>query len=120
MTRNEYERLYKRQYYQAHKEQIAEYRRQYAAKHPEKRSTDWQRYYAANARKINAYYRARREKLRRETPFGAFLKRNGIPQWYAAERLGVSVGTVSNWANGITIPKEAKILAVWPDYRSDL
>lgn len=118
--RRERDRLYKRQYYRAHKEQIAEYRRQYAAKHPEKRNAEWNRYYAANAQRINGYYRARRERLRRVTPFGAFLKQRGISQWYAAEKLGVSVSTVSNWANGITVPKESKILAVWPEYGGEI
>ncbi len=110
------DRLCGQQYYQAHKERCREYHREYISKHPEKRRAYCRKFYAANAQKLTAYYRARRDRLRHETTFGAFLKRQGIPQWEAADRLGVSPATVSNWANGITVPKEGKILAVWPEY----
>lgn len=113
-------RLYGQKYYQAHKEQVRERHRAYMSKHPEKRRAYWKRAYTANTRWYKDYYRARRDRLRHETTFGAFLKQQGIRQWEAAEKLGVSPATVSNWANGITVPKESKILAVWPEYGGEI
>ena len=109
-------REYKRRYYKTHKPQMAAYRKKYMSAHPEISNAQWRRYYAKNAKKVNAYYRARRDRLRCKTPFGVFLKSNNIPQWYAAEKLGVCSSTVSNWAIGITKAKEDKIRAVWPEY----
>ena len=107
---------YNRKYYHTHKVQVKAYQRQYMAKNAEKRSAYWQKWYAANKQRFKDYQCVRRDRLRHETAFGAFLKQQGITQCQAADALCVSQGTVSNWANGITTANEDKIRAVWPEY----
>lgn len=114
-----FRRSYNKKYYQTHKEQIKASQRKYVAKNAEKQRAYMKKYYEENKQRIKDSKRARRDRLRRETAFGAFLKQQGITQCQAADALRVSQSTVSNWANGIGVPQEGKILAAWPEYRGD-
>lgn len=77
-------------------------------------------YYAANRDKIAAAKREYRAANRKWTAFADLLARKSISQAAAARKIGVSQGTISNWALGIYPPNARKIRAVWPEYGGEL
>lgn len=77
-------------------------------------------YYAANRDKIAAAQREYRAANRKRTAFADLLARKSISQADAAQEIGVSQVTISNWALGICPPNVGKIRAAWPEYGGEL
>ena len=78
------------------------------------------KYYAANRDKIAAAQREYRAANRKRTAFADLLAQKSLSQAAAAQKIGVSQMTISNWALGIYPPNVGKIRAVWPEYGGEL
>ena len=105
-----------REYYAANRDKIAAAQREYRAANRDKIAAAQREYYAANRDKIAAAQREYRAANRKRTAFADLLAQKSLSQAAAAQKIGVSQMTISNWALGIYPPNVGRICAVWPEY----